>query len=125
MRARRGLWTSRQDLETSISAMVTRRQGEAEPMQELGEVGGRTSAFARISQPVAFESDRIRMSFVLPINPSTPSTISSSGVEVSALVRTLVCFRGDEMRMYVADVPRAMPRDRKRRERGREENDIK
>ena len=37
----------------------------------------RTSALARMSQPVANDKERIRTSFVLPIRPSMPSTMSS------------------------------------------------
>jgi hypothetical protein len=39
--------------------------------------GRRTSALARISQPVARDRERIRTSFVLPMRPSMPSTMSS------------------------------------------------
>lgn len=63
-------------------ASATRSFGEPPGLRNyfsLPRRGRGTSAFARISHPVAAERDRMRMSLVFPINPSIPSTMSSFG----------------------------------------------
>ena len=84
---------------------------------------GRTSAFARISQPVTLERDRIRINLVLPIRPSTPSTMSSVNV-VSSSESVEQWRRELFMRRYVVEVPKTIPKERRRRDFGREEKDI-
>ena len=83
---------------------------------------GRTSAFARISQPVAIDRERMRTSFVFPIRPSTPSTMSSVR-EISSLP-SIRLGRVRVLRKYVADVPNATPSDNKSNALGRDENDM-
>ena len=82
----------------------------------------RTSAFARISQPVAIERERIRTNFVFPIRPSTPSTMSSVR-EVSSFSSPRL-GREPIVTRYVAEVPNATPSDRRSSVLGRDENDI-
>ena len=79
-----------------------------------------TSAFARISQPVAADRDRMRTSFVFPINPSTPSSMSSVSSSSSGEGEEEIEGRERGVRRYVDVAPRMMPRDRRRRGRGRE-----
>ena len=71
---------------------------------------------------MAAERDRMRMSLVFPINPSIPSTMSSFG---SPSVDGEVGRDERGRKMYEVDAPRAMPRERRSRERGRKEKDMR